>query len=112
MSALVHYSMVLLPARLMEPRLCDNRVGYFSVTQEDYGTDQHRVARNCYITRWRLEPKDPSAAVSDAVKPIIFYIDPATPVKWVPWLKKGTEPWQPLSRPPPLPHPLPPPRAP
>jgi hypothetical protein len=98
MSTLVHYSMVLLPARLMKTRLCDNRVGYFSVTQEDYGTDEHRVARNCYITRWRLEPKDPSAAVSDPVKPIIFYIDPATPAKWVPWLKKGIESWEPLFR--------------
>jgi hypothetical protein len=97
-SALVHYSMVLLPARLMKPRLCDNRVGYFSVTQSDYGTDEHRVAQKCYITRWRLEPKDPSAAVSDPVKPIIFYIDPATPAKWVPWLKKGIESWEPLFR--------------
>ena len=97
-SALIHYSMVLLPARLMKPRLCDNRVGYFSVSQSDYGTDEHRVAQKCYITRWRLEPKDPSAAVSDPVKPIVFYIDPATPAKWVPWLKKGIESWEPLFR--------------
>ena len=46
-----------------------------------------------YIARWRLEKKDPSAAVSDPVKPIVYYIDSATPKKWVPWLKKGIEDW-------------------
>ncbi len=97
-SVLLHYSMVLLPERLMRSRLCDNRVGFFSIRQDDYGTDQHRVAHNCFITRWRLEPKDPAAAVSDPVRPIVFYIDPATPKKWVPWLIKGVESWAPLFR--------------
>ncbi|HKV71425.1 MAG TPA: zinc-dependent metalloprotease [Gemmatimonadales bacterium] len=97
-TALMHYSMVLLPARPAKARLCDNRVGYFAVNQEDYGTDEQRTARRCYIARWRLEPKDSTAAVSDPVKPIVFYIDPATPPKWVPWLKKGIESWEPLFR--------------
>jgi uncharacterized protein DUF4953/uncharacterized protein DUF5117 len=94
----MHYSMVRLPDRLMARRLCDNRVGYFSVTQLDFGTDEHRVASRCYITRWRLEPKDPSAAVSDPIKPIVFYIDPATPPQWVPWLIQGVQAWEPLFR--------------
>lgn len=97
-SVLMHYSMVLLPADPMKPRLCDNRVGFFSVEQQDYGTDEHRVARRCYIARWRLVPKDTTAAVSDPVKPIIFYIDPATPPQWVPWLEKGIESWEPVFR--------------
>lgn len=97
-SAILHYSMVLLPEHPAQARLCDNRVGYFSVTQEDYGTDEHRTAKRCYIARWRLIPKDSTAAVSDPVKPIVFYIDPATPPKWVPWLKKGIESWEPLFR--------------
>jgi hypothetical protein len=97
-TAVMHYSMVLLPARPAKARLCDNRVGYFSVNQEDYGTDEQRAAKRCYIARWRLEPKDTNAAVSDPVKPIVFYIDPATPAKWVPWLKKGIESWEPLFR--------------
>ena len=46
-----------------------------------------------YIARWRLEKKDPGAALSDPVKPIIYYIDSATPKKWAPWLKKGVEDW-------------------
>ena len=97
-SVLLHYSMVVLPARLMSPRLCDNRVGFFSIRQDDYGTAQHRVAHTCYITRWRLEPKVPGGAVSDPVKPIVFFIDPATPKQWVPWLIKGVESWEPLFR--------------
>jgi len=97
-SEVVQYSMLLLPEQLASRRLCDNRVGFFSTEQTDYGTAEHRAAKRCYIDRWRLEPKDPSAAVSDPVKPIVFYIDPATPAQWVPWLIKGVEDWQPAFR--------------
>ena len=51
--------------------------------------------RSVYITRWRLEKKDPSAEISEPVKPIVYYVDPATPTKWVQWIKKGIEDWQP-----------------
>jgi hypothetical protein len=91
----VQYSMVLLPDQLASRRLCDNRVGFFSTDQTDYGTTEHRAAKRCYIDRWRLEPKDAGAVVSDPIKPIVFYIDPATPAQWVPWLIKGVEDWQP-----------------
>jgi hypothetical protein len=93
-----NFSMVLLPERPMAPRLCDNRVGFFSVSYEDYGSDDARVPRRCYVTRWRLEPKDPSAAVSDPVKPIVFHLDPATPEKWVSWIIKGVQMWEPVFR--------------
>jgi hypothetical protein len=93
-----HYSMVLLPDRPMAPRLCDNRVGYFSVEYEDYGANVDKVPTRCYITRWRLEPKDPNAAVSDPVKPIVFYLDPATPDRWAPWIIKGVQAWEPVFR--------------
>ena len=94
----MHYSMVQLPERPMARRLCDNRVGYFSITQLDFGTEEQRVATRCYITRWRLEPKDPNAAVSDPIKPIVFYIDPGTPKQWVPWMIKGVNAWEPAFR--------------
>ncbi|HXY19679.1 MAG TPA: zinc-dependent metalloprotease [Gemmatimonadales bacterium] len=94
----VQYSMVALPDQPASRRLCDNRVGFFSTEQVDYGTSEQRAAHRCYIDRWRLEPKDPGAAVSDPVKPIVFYIDPATPAQWVPWLIKGVEDWQPAFR--------------
>jgi len=93
-TVLMHYSMVKLPENPMQPRLCDERVGYFSVRLMDYGRDEHRAAQRCFITRWRLEKKDPSAALSEPVKPIIYWIDPATPKKWVPYLKRGVEKWQ------------------
>ena len=94
-SVLMHYSMVLLPEKPMQARLFDDRVGYFSTSKMDYGKDEHRAPQRRYITRWRLEKKDPNAALSEPVKPIVYWIDPATPAKWVPYLKKGVESWQP-----------------
>jgi uncharacterized protein DUF4953/uncharacterized protein DUF5117/uncharacterized protein DUF5118 len=94
-TVVLHYSMVKLPETPMTPRLFDERVGYFSVDQFDYGRDEQRAPQRHYITRWRLEKKDPSAALSEPVKPIVYYIDPATPTKWVPWLIKGIQDWQP-----------------
>ncbi len=93
-TVLMHYSMVKLPERPMMPRLFDERVGYFTVRQTDYGIDEQRAPRRVYITRWRLEKKDPTAAMSEPVKPIIYYIDPATPAKWIPYIKRGVEKWQ------------------
>jgi hypothetical protein len=91
------YSFHKLPDTPMEPRLCDNRVGYFSLTVTDYAGDDQRMASNtrCFITRYRLEKKDPNAAVSDPVKPIVYYLDANTPMKWRPYLKKAIEDWQP-----------------
>ena len=94
-TVLLHYSMVKLPENPMQPRLFDERVGYFSVRQIDYGRDEHRSPRRRYITRWRLEKQDPDAAVSDPVKPITYWIDPATPTKWAPYIKQGVEAWLP-----------------
>jgi hypothetical protein len=94
-TVVLHYSMVKLPDEPMMPRLFDERVGYFSVRQIDYGRDEHRSPRRRYITRWRLEKRDPDAALSDPVKPITYWIDPATPTKWVPYIKQGVEAWQP-----------------
>ena len=95
---LMNYSMVLLPDNPMMARLCDDRVGYFNLSFENYNEDRVPGARRCFIQRYRLEPKDPNAAVSDPVKPIIWWIDPGTPAKWVPWLIKGVEWWEPVFR--------------
>jgi Met-zincin/Domain of unknown function (DUF5117)/Domain of unknown function (DUF5118) len=94
-SVVMHYSMVRLPENPMRPRLFDERVGYFSAAQMDYGRDEHRAPQRRFITRWRLDKKDPNAALSEPVKPIVYYIDPATPTKWIPYLKRGIESWQP-----------------
>jgi len=94
-SVVVHYSLVKLPEKPMMPRLFDERVGYFTTSTIDYSKEEQRAERVRYIARWRLEKKDPDAAVSDPVKPIVYYIDAATPMKWREWLKKGVESWQP-----------------
>src|SRR5712691_11883505 len=94
---LMNYSMVLLPEHPMMARLCDARVGYFNLSFENYDEDRVSGPRRCFIQRYRLEPKDPNAAVSDPVQPIVWYIDPARPAKWVPWLIKGVEMWEPPS---------------
>src|SRR5512146_2575401 len=91
------YSFHKLPEVPMQPRLCDNRVGYFSLTVTDYSQPSQRVANDqrCFITRYRLEKKDPSAAVSEPVKQIVYYLDANTPEKWRPYLIKAIEDWQP-----------------
>ena len=94
-TVVMHYSMVKLPEQPMMPRLFDERVGYFSVRQIDYGRDEHRSPRRRYITRWRLEKQHPDEAMSDPATPITFWIDPATPARWVPYMKQGIESWQP-----------------
>jgi Met-zincin/Domain of unknown function (DUF5117)/Domain of unknown function (DUF5118) len=94
-TVVMHYSMVKLPEKPMMPRLFDERVGYFTIRQIDYGVDEQRAPHRTYITRWRLEKKDPNAELSEPIKPIVYYVDPATPTKWVKWIKKGIEDWQP-----------------
>ena len=66
-TVVMHYSMVKLPEHPMMPRLFDDRVGYFTVRKTDYGTDEQRAAQRTYITRWRLEKKDPNAELSEPV---------------------------------------------
>jgi hypothetical protein len=94
-TVLTYHSMVKLPEQPMMPRLFDERVGYFTQGLTDYGTDEHKSVAKRFITRYRLEKKDPNAAISEPIKPITYYIDPATPTKWVPYLKQGIEDWQP-----------------
>lgn len=93
-TALVNYSIVRLPDKPMMGRLFDSRVGFFTTSFEDYGTSDHGVTQKQYITRYRLEKKDPKAAVSDPVKPIVYYISREVPAKWRPYIKQGVEDWQ------------------
>jgi len=94
-SVLLHHSMVRLPAEPMRPRVHDERVGFFSVGFEDYASPEHQVKQVRYITRWRLEKKDPGAEISEPKKPIVFYVGRGVPEKWRPWVRKGIEAWQP-----------------
>ena len=94
-TVLLHHSMVRLPEQPMRPRRHDSRVGFFSQAFEDFGSPEHRVKETRYITRWRLEKKDPAAEVSEPKKPIVFYVGRGVPDKWRPWVRKGIEAWRP-----------------
>lgn len=94
-SFVVHWSMVKLPETPMRPRLRDARVGYFHSNRVDYSRPEQRAQNRSFISRWRLEKKDANAAVSEPVKPITYYVDPATPTWLIPWVKAGIEEWQP-----------------
>ncbi|HUF25478.1 MAG TPA: zinc-dependent metalloprotease [Gemmatimonadaceae bacterium] len=87
------WSMLRLPETPMMPRLHDKRVGYISTPLVDYGRTEHRATPRRYIHRFRLEKRDPSAPVSAPVKPIVFWIDRATPEWLVEYVKRGVEAW-------------------
>jgi hypothetical protein len=91
-------SFYLLPEEPMMPRLYDDRIGWFTMSQVDYGSDALKADEKTYLRRWRLVPKDPKAYASgklvEPVKPIVYYIDPATPKKFVPYFIQGIEDWQ------------------
>ncbi|MDX6183102.1 zinc-dependent metalloprotease [Flavobacterium sp. Fl-77] len=94
----MNQSMVLLPEKMMQPRLADPRVGWFTVSQYDYGSNELKSDLKTYIRRWRLEPKDPDAyargELVEPIKPIVYYLDPATPEKLRKYIKLGIEEWQ------------------
>ncbi len=81
----------------MRKRYADYRVGYFSIRQIDYGSDEQKAAQKEYIRRWRLEPKDPEAyargELVEPVKPIVYYLDPATPEKYRSYIIQGILDW-------------------
>jgi hypothetical protein len=93
-------SIVLLPKVPMKPRYYDDRVAYFTSEYTDFDADPQGVKDISMITRWRLEPKDEDmekfkrGELVEPKKPIIYYIDPATPQKWVPYLMQGVNDWQ------------------
>lgn len=89
----IAYNIVQLPKEPMMPRLLDDRVGFFSIARTDFGAGLQEARQERLITRWRLEKKDPTAALSEPVKPIVWYIDKATPSALVPHIKKGVEAW-------------------
>ncbi|QCK13642.1 zinc-dependent metalloprotease [Mangrovivirga cuniculi] len=94
----MNQSFIELPEIPMQKRNYDPRVGFFSVRQYDYGVDEQRAETKRFITRWKLVPKDVQAykngELSEPVKPIVYYIDPATPEKWRKYIKQGVEDWQ------------------
>ena len=94
----INQSMILLPEKPMMPRLYDKRVGYFSIGNVDYNSEALKADSKRYIRRWRLEPTDEGAYERGELvtpkKPIVYYIDPATPEKLRKYIKQGVDDWQ------------------
>jgi len=90
-------SMYLLPEEPMQPRIFDERVGWFTVSQIDYGSEALKADKKTYIRRWRMVPSDMDAynrgELVEPVKPIVYYLDPATPTKWRPYFREGILDW-------------------
>ena len=98
-SMVLNNSMVLLPKEPMRRRYFDERVGWFTSSQTDYGIDNQEAETVRYLDRWRLEVKDEdiekfkNGELVEPKKPIVYYLDPATPKKWRKYLKDGIEDW-------------------
>ena len=92
-------NLVLLPVEIMKPRFSDNRIGYFTKPMDYFSDEQQEVESREMITRWRLEPKEEDIEKykqGKLVQPkeqIIYYLDPATPKQWRPYIEKGVYDW-------------------
>ena len=96
----INNSMILLPENAMKRRYFDERVGWFTRGQVDYGLEDQRSRELTYLDRWRLEVKDEdiqkfkAGELVEPKKQIVYYIDRATPKKWRKYIKQGIEDWQ------------------
>ena len=93
----INHSFIALPENPMPIRYADERVGWFSINKTNYSSDALKADSYRIVRRWRLEPKDKVAYANgelvEPVKPIVYYLDPATPMKWRKYFKMGIEDW-------------------
>jgi len=93
-------SLIILPKKPMQQRHWDKRVGYFPDNFVQFTDAQQRVEDKNFAVHWRLEPKPEDmekwkrGELVEPIKPIVYYIDPATPRKWRTYLKAGVDDWQ------------------
>lgn len=94
-------SFILLPDNPMRKRSFDKRVGYFANGYDVFEEDSQKADTDIFAVRWRLEPKNAEDAekqkrgeLIEPKKPIVYYLDPATPDKWKPFIKQGIDDWQ------------------
>jgi hypothetical protein len=97
----INTSFILLPENPMRKRAFDKRVGYFANGYDVFEEDSQKANTEVFAVRWRLEPKNQEDAekqkrgeLIEPKKPIVYYLDPATPDKWKPYIKQGIDDWQ------------------
>jgi len=88
-----HYTFAKLPDVPMHPRLADERIGYFTTEVLDFTSDVPRVPVERYANHWRLEKKDPAAALSEPKKPIVYWLDRNIPVRYREPIREGILEW-------------------
>jgi len=93
----VNHSIIALPDDLMAVRYEDERVGWFNTEKINYSSNALKSDKFSIVRRWRLEPSDLDAykkgVIVEPIKPIVYYLDPATPIKWRKYFKMGIEDW-------------------
>ncbi|MBZ9777725.1 zinc-dependent metalloprotease [Psychroflexus sp. CAK8W] len=93
----INHSIIALPEDKMQVRYEDSRVGWFGLTKYNYSSDALKSDEVKLVRRWRLEPKDEKAyargKLTEPKKPIVYYLDPATPKKWRKYFIQGIEDW-------------------
>ncbi|MEA3246437.1 MAG: zinc-dependent metalloprotease, partial [Gemmatimonadota bacterium] len=95
-SVLAHWSMIKLPETPMRPRKADERIGLFTAGTMDFSSPDQRATERQWVTRWRLECSDRREGnLCYPKQPITYYVDPNTPEKWKPWIRRAIESWQP-----------------
>ncbi len=91
-SVMVQHSLVRMPDSNYSPRKDDSRIGFFT-TQSNHMTTLDQVNYRDFINRWRLEKKNPTEAISEPVKPIVYWIENTTPLEFRQIIKEGVERW-------------------
>ncbi len=93
----INHSIISLPDNPMQIRYEDKRVGWFTLSKIDYSSEALKADDFKIVRRWRLEPKDEAAYLNgelvEPIKPIVYYLDPATPIKWRKYFRLGIEDW-------------------
>jgi hypothetical protein len=87
------YTFSKLPESPMAPRLADSRVGHFATPKVDFSDESRFSPVRFYVNRWRLEKKDPAAAISEPVKPITFWLSNEIPEKYREPIRQGILEW-------------------
>ncbi len=93
----INHSLILLPDKPMSLRYVDDRIGWLNIEKYDYSSQELKSTEIKIIKRWRLEPSDLNAYMRgelvEPIKPITFYLDKSTPLKWRQYFKLGVEDW-------------------
>ena len=93
----INHSIIALPDNPMPIRYEDERVGWFTINKINYSSEKLKSDSYNIVRKWRLEPSDLDAynrgELVEPIKPIIYYLDPGTPMKWRKYFKLGIEDW-------------------